>query len=137
VTMTYRIAPAPKFASLYEWDCSRCGRREVKPVFLNDGTGAKAFGSGCAARLLGRPEAARKIRDEFDAVQRAADQAEEMRVERVARYGRAIAAFEADPNAENPDLTSARQAYHSLGGFPQLGTFPVWMAQVAETGELS
>lgn len=135
-TTTYRIAPAPKFAALYEWDCSRCGRREVKPVFLNDGTGAKAYGSGCAARLLGRPEAARKIRVEFDAVQRAAEQAEEMRVERTERYGRALKSFELDPNVETPELLSARRTYHQSGGFPVLGTFPAWMARVAETGEL-
>jgi hypothetical protein len=57
--MTYRIAPAPKNAQFTCFDCADCGHPELgSPVFLaRDGGSPTAFGSGCAARLLGLPVA--------------------------------------------------------------------------------
>lgn len=51
---TYRIAPAPKLASQYEWDCALCGHETLtRPVFIEGGAGVIAAGTGCAAKALG------------------------------------------------------------------------------------
>jgi hypothetical protein len=52
---TYRIAPAPKLASQYEWDCALCGHETLtRPVFLANPAGnVIAAGTGCAAKALG------------------------------------------------------------------------------------
>lgn len=134
-TSSYRLAAAPKFAALRAWDCTRCGRAEVKPVFLTDGTGAQSYGSGCAAVLLGRPRsAARRVVDEFAAIERREAEVEAMRAERRDAYARALAAL--DLTGDNPDLLRARQTFHASGGFAALGSFPAWVGRVAETGEL-
>ena len=135
-TAAYRLAPAPKFAALRSWDCSRCGRAEVKPVFVNDGSGAIAVGSGCAAVLLGRPRsAAPRIANEFAAIERREAELEAMRAERRDAYARALAAL--DSTGDNADLIRARQTFHGSGGFAALGSFPAWVARVAETGALA
>lgn len=136
MTTTYRLVAAPKFAAMREWDCSRCGRAEVKPVFLADAAGTAAYGSGCAALLLGRPRSsARKVVDEAAAIERRAAEVEAMRAERMGAYTRAAAAFAARED-EAPELLRARRTFHALGGFASLGTFPAWLARVAEAGDL-
>jgi pimeloyl-ACP methyl ester carboxylesterase len=51
---TYHIADAPKFAGMVSYDCSACGHPELgRPVFLDNGSGVIAVGSGCAAKILG------------------------------------------------------------------------------------
>lgn len=138
MTTTYTISPAPRFAGMRDWTCTRCGREEVKPVFLAENGGRPmAFGSGCAAKLLGREGAGRKVVDEAAAIQRADDARVEMVEERKARYARALVDFRADPNRETPDLASARETYHRSGGFTKLAiNFPDFMAAVAATGEI-
>ncbi len=134
--MSFRLAAAPKFAALRSWDCSRCGRAEVKPVFVDDGSGAIAVGSGCASVLLGRPRSsARRIVDDFAAIERREVEIEAMRAERRDTYTRALAAL--DVTGDNADLLRARQTFHGSGGFDALGSFPAWVARVAVTGELA
>jgi hypothetical protein len=57
---TYCIAPAPKLASQYEWDCALCGHETLaRPVFLAGPAGnVFAAGTGCAAKALGLDAAA-------------------------------------------------------------------------------
>jgi hypothetical protein len=134
---TYHLVAAPKFAAMREWDCSRCGRTEVKPVFLADAAGVAAYGSGCAALLLGRPASAgRKVRDEAAALERREAEIDAMRAERRDAYARAVVAFTARDD-EAPELLRARRTFHAAGGFGALGSFPAWLSTVAETGELA
>ena len=53
--MSFRIASAPRFAQFTCFDCADCGHPELgRPVFLTSESGnVAAYGSGCAARLLG------------------------------------------------------------------------------------
>lgn len=133
----YAVAPAPKFAAMQAFDCTRCGRAEVKPIFLTDGAGARAYGTGCAALLLGYPSTSgRKVRDLADAADRAEAARVDMLAERTARYATALAEFEADANANPPALSSCRRTYHQAGGSTVLGSFPAWLARVAATGSL-
>lgn len=54
--MTYQLAPAPKLAANYAYSCTECGHEELgRPVFLTNGNGPTAYGTGCAAKLLGLP----------------------------------------------------------------------------------
>jgi hypothetical protein len=54
MTTEYRIAPAPKHSGLVEWDCAICHHESLtRPVFIDNGSGVIAAGSGCAARALG------------------------------------------------------------------------------------
>jgi hypothetical protein len=136
-TNAYRLVAAPKFAAMSEWDCTRCGRAEVKPVFLADASGVAAYGSGCAARLLGRPASAgRKVVDEAAALDRREAELEAMRAERRDAYTAALSAF-AVRDDEVAELLRARRTFHQAGGFEALGSFPSWLARVAETGELA
>lgn len=132
--MTYELAPAPKFAGMRDWDCARCGRQEVKPVFLRHAGTVASYGSGCAALLLGRPQAARAVRAEAETVQRREDERLEILAERAERFARALDAFHSAPNEDNGDLCSARRTYHAMGGGPVLGLFPAWMAEVVAAG---
>lgn len=107
-------------------------------MFLDSGDGrAIAYGSGCAAVLLGRPRSARKVRDESDAVQRSADEAESRRVELAEAAAKCLVAFRAgdDEGAER-----MRRAYIALKKAGKLidsdETFPAFMVRVAETGEI-
>lgn len=136
-TTTYRIAPAPKFAQFSSWDCSRCGRSEVKPVFLSGPDGIAPYGTGCAAKLLGYAKVDR-VRTEFNAIQAAEDAREEMLAERKARYTKALAQFRSgiEDEVSAPELASCRKTYWQSGGSEVLGKFPEWMARVAETGSL-
>lgn len=104
----YRVASPPRFAGLRAHDCARCGREEVKPVFLADPDGTHAYGSGCAARLLGYSSVAR-VRNEARAVQHAADTAARLAAER-AEHAAAIL-------AENPGIiTGERLPLDNNGG---------------------
>ena len=135
---TYRIVPAPKFAGMKTWDCSRCGRVEVRPVFLSDGGAALPFGSGCAARMLGRPEGdARRVRVEADAADRAEAARVELAAARAAAYAEVAEALAATPDAPHPFEAETRRTFHALGGFDALGPFPAWVARVASTGDLA
>src|SRR5688572_30018954 len=126
---SYRIAPAPKFAGMKAWDCSRCGRQEVKPVFLAPEGSVEAlpFGTGCAAKMLGRPDApAATIRLEADQADRRAAAEADLAEERRTRYAEALEAFEAGDDGSEA-LASTRTTYHRLGGFPALAVkFPAF-----------
>lgn len=52
---TYHLIDAPRFSEMAEHDCRRCDAESLKrPVWLSSPeTGAQAFGSRCAAILLG------------------------------------------------------------------------------------
>src|SRR5690606_35658641 len=65
-----------------------------------------------------------------------AEAAEALRRQVAENKARALAAFEAAPNGDDPYLAAARQDYHRLGGFARLGKFSAWLAAVAETGDL-
>ncbi len=107
-------------------------------MFVNDGSGAIAVGSGCAAVLLGRPRnSGRRVADEAAALDRREAEMAAMRAERQTAYGRAAAALAADRTGDDADLMRARQTFHGSGGFDVLGAFPAWVARVAETGELA
>lgn len=138
-TTTYRIAPAPKFAGQRDWTCVECGHEALKrPVFLTDGQTLIAVGTGCAAVLLfGRKDdqTIRQVRRDADAAQAAETAAEALRAERRARYTIALAAWTAD-DAGAPEVRSAVQTYRRYGGAAVLGTFPEFLARVAETGDL-
>lgn len=58
-TTGYEITEAPEFAGMRVWDCVRCGHEELgRPVFLTGGgLAVGAYGTGCAAKLLGIVEA--------------------------------------------------------------------------------
>jgi hypothetical protein len=59
---TYTICEAPKFAGFRIWNCAECGHEELaRPVFLAINGQTISVGTGCAAKLTGRPAA------EFDA----------------------------------------------------------------------
>jgi hypothetical protein len=141
-TMTaYRLTSAPKFAGLRTHDCTRCGRTEVRPVWLADGpTGAPmAYGSGCAAVMLGRPrEAARKVVDEAAALQRQADAAEAARLERAESAGRALELF--DTRGDGPDLERWRRnfwhAKRAAGTVDDGELLRPFLVRAAATGEL-
>lgn len=137
---TYKIAAAPRFAGMREWDCEICGHETLKrPVFLHSPeTGLIAAGTGCASvALFGRREAhlLREVRRDFDAITRAEVQADELRVDRRQRYSTAAAAFAVRDDGD-VHLQAARRTYHDLGGSKKLGLFPTWIAHVAATGDL-
>lgn len=136
MTTTYTIAPKPKHAEMREWDCILCGHETLaKPVFLVGPTGTViAAGTGCAAKALyGDADnvTRRKVRNAYDLVQHKADEAESLRLERMGRYGRALADLAAD--SWTADLRSTQRTYH---GTSKAHTFPEFLAIVAETGEI-
>jgi hypothetical protein len=140
--MTYSIAPAPKLASQYEWDCALCGHETLaRPIFLATPAGnVIAAGSGCAAvALYGDVARARKVRNEFDAVTYAARQRDEMIAERIARYTAALADFHAGEDS-TPALISTRATYWATVRGAWNGehrmTFPAFLAAVASDGDL-
>lgn len=136
MTTTWKIAPAPRFAGMMEWDCHFCGHENLaKPVFLTrDGGAVVAAGTGCAAEALGitRYQVAAKA----DALAAEAAAAEALRRQIAQNKARALEAYEADPNGDDPYLTAARQDFRRGGGFARLGKFSAWLAAVAETGNL-
>lgn len=140
-TTTYRLAPPPPLASMYEWDCVLCGHETLaKPVFLAGASGVIAAGTGCASvALYGRKDASTKTRVRNAAASLAikAEREEEARQERRTRYAAALEAFRADVDY-TPGLQSTRQAYAATvkawGGHRM--TFPAFLALVAETGEI-
>jgi len=136
MTTTWKIAPAPRFAGMKEWDCHFCGHENLaKPVFLTrDGRAVVAAGTGCAAEALGITR--RQVVAEAEALVAEAEAAEALRRQVAANKARALEAFEADPNGDDPYLLAARQDYRRLGGFARLGKFRTWLAAVAETGDL-
>jgi len=135
MTTAYTLADKPKNAELYEWDCLLCGHETLaRPVFLAGPSGVIAAGTGCAAKALyGSADnvTRRKVRNAYDLIVFKSAQAEEMRVERMGRYGRALADLHA--NNWTPDLISAQRTYHnttkSVGFFAFLET-------VATTGDI-
>lgn len=136
MTTTYTIAPKPKYADMIEWDCVLCGHETLsRPVFLVGPTGSViAAGTGCAAKALyGDSDnvTRRKVRNAYDLVQHKADEAESLRLERVARYGRALA----DLASSNwtPDLISAQRTYHKGS---KTHSFPEFIEIVATTGNI-
>lgn len=133
---TWKIAPAPRFAGMKEWDCYFCGHENLaKPVFLTrDGRAVVAAGTGCAAEALGITR--RQVVAEAEALVAEAEAAEALRRQVAENKARALAAFEADPNSDDPYLAAARQDFARLGGFARLGKFSAWLAAVAETGDL-
>ncbi|HLT70066.1 MAG TPA: hypothetical protein VKZ72_07860 [Acidimicrobiales bacterium] len=136
MTTTWKIVPAPRFAAMREWDCHFCGAEDLaKPVFLSrDGRAVVAAGTGCAAEALGITR--RQVVAEAEALVAEAEAAEALRRQVAENKARALAAFEAAPNGDDPYLAAARQDYHRLGGFARLGKFSAWLAAVAETGDL-
>lgn len=146
--MTYRLAPAPRFADARSWDCALCEHRDlVRPVFLTGPDGLIAVGSGCALNALA-PHRGRVPSDadrrtlylDADRLTREARAIEDIRTERRARYAQALLEFDAVPNGgpdEAPALASCRTTYHQAGGFPTLGIlFPCFLLAVALTGVL-
>lgn len=135
-TTTWKIAPAPRFAAMREWDCHFCGHEGLtKPVFVTrDGRAVVAAGTGCAAEALGITR--RQVAAEADALAAEADAAEALRRQVAENKARALEAYEADPNGDDPYLAAARQDFARLGGFARLGKFSAWLAAVAETGDL-
>lgn len=88
--MTATIVAPPRYSWLREWDCTECGHETLRhPVFVNDGSGARAVGTGCAAKLLGIP--ARSVTYKRDEALSEAKRAEEARAERAAKYRNALA----------------------------------------------
>jgi hypothetical protein len=132
MTTTYRIAPAPKLASQYEWDCALCGHETLaRPVFLSGPAGVVfAAGTGCASvALYGRKDAhmMTKVRNAADAAAHVAKMNRRHHAERAAIYAAAIDAFFADDDAA-PQLRSARLNYGAVGGYSgTLTAFPMWM----------
>ncbi|QOR55410.1 MAG: hypothetical protein SHS37scaffold145_61 [Phage 71_18] len=55
----YRLTDAPKHAGMRDHDCARCTAESLKrPVWLTGPVGAQAYGTRCAAIMLGLvPEA--------------------------------------------------------------------------------
>jgi hypothetical protein len=134
MTTTYEVTSAPKHADFHAHDCLVCGHSELsKPVWLKSSTGTVfAAGSGCAAKALYGNDLASsrtKARNAYAEVQHAADIAEQVRTERMERFSRALADF----NADNwtADLISAQRAYHAAK--PGV-TFPEFIAEVAAAG---
>lgn len=146
--MTYRLAPAPRFADARAWDCALCSHRDlVRPVFLTGPDGLIAVGSGCAIRAL-VPDDTRPVTDadrrilylDAGTLTRVARAEEDARTERRARYAQALREFADVPNGgpdEAPALASARTTYHQAGGYPALGILlPHFLLAVALTGVL-
>jgi hypothetical protein len=71
-TTTYRRTDAPRHAAMYAFDCADCGHEELtRPVFLAAEAGTvRAYGSGCAARLLGVDVTALELDEALDALPR-------------------------------------------------------------------
>ena len=133
----YSITAAPRFADMQEWDCTRCGRTEVTPVFLTDGNAIAAFGSGCAAVLLGRPRSAsRTITTEAAAIQRAADASDAQSAELSEAATRAADDWTAG-NFDTADVQRMRRNYHSGRSAGRIsGTFPDYILAVAASGNV-
>lgn len=88
-----KIVAPPRFSWLREWDCTECGHETLRhPVFVDDGSGARAVGSGCAAKLLGLPT--KSVTRQRDVALSDAQRAEEVRAERAAKYRQALAQWD-------------------------------------------
>lgn len=136
MTTTYEIVPAPKNSDMYAHDCLICGHSELsKPIWLKSSNGTVfPAGQTCASiAVLGsaHPNAGTRVRRQAETIQHEADIAEEMRVERMERFARALADFESDN--WTADLISAQRTFHASK--PSV-TFPEFMAQVAQTGNI-
>lgn len=133
---TYRITPAPRYAGMMSFDCARCGRVEVKPVFLDGGEGSAPYGTGCAARMLGwldhgTPRAS-KVRDEAAAVERRAREVAAMQADRMACNAAALAAASlAMPEVDAAYRIRKGEAMRVLGG-PTAGFRPAFHQALAE-----
>jgi hypothetical protein len=130
MSITYRLANAPKGSAMYAFTCSLCGHEELnKPVFLDGGAGVAAYGTGCAAKLLGC--SARRVRVDADNLASKAALDAEYAIERAGRYAFALAAFEAGDHGD-ATLVACRRNYHVAGGFEGLGiNFPAFLAREA------
>ena len=133
---TYTIATAPKNSEFYAHDCLICGHSELtKPIWLRSSTGTLfPAGTTCAAKAIYGSDYAStktKVRNAYDAAQHEADKAEELRTDRMERFARALATFNA--GEFSADLKGAQQAFHATK--PAVD-FPTYMAQVAATGTL-
>jgi hypothetical protein len=54
----YEIADTPRHAGMYSYNCLECGHEDLaRPVFLLADGHLIAVGTGCAAKLTGRPAA--------------------------------------------------------------------------------
>jgi hypothetical protein len=54
----YEITDAPRNAGMFSYNCIECGHEELtRPVFLLADGNVIAVGTGCAAKLTGRPAA--------------------------------------------------------------------------------
>lgn len=129
------VARPPRFADFQEWTCARCGHEELgKPVFLSVAGSVRAYGAGCASKIMygdlaDRSDAAR-VRRVADEVQMQADVAEAARQEIMGVWRAAVAAFAADRDGDLA-LCRARRVFHAVK--PGV-LFPVWLEWVAETG---
>jgi hypothetical protein len=136
---TYTIATAPKNSEFYAHDCLICGHSELtKPIWLRSSAGTLfPAGTTCAAKAIYGSDYASiktRVRNAYDAAQRKANEAEELRIERMERFARALAVFNVTRlSAFDADLASAQKTFHAMK--PAVD-FPTYMAQVAATGTL-
>jgi hypothetical protein len=132
------MTPAERLGNRPE-ECQECGRGAHKTMtkLRETKTGGIIWaGGGCASILMfGRRDRVAAVINAAADANRRAEQDEDLRTERRARYTIALAAFEADDDNALFD-TNARRTYFASGGFEALGSFPAWIARVAATGDL-